>query len=104
MSATNLISAAHAAAARVETAAADMGATFSAEQGWYGVEFEALVSGEWVRGIDLDPQQEADAEAVRLFDCDGERGRTCRTVEEVNAGAARWIAALETAEISESAE
>lgn len=93
---TSLVSAAHAAATRIEVAAAWVGTSYAAEQGWYGVEFEALVDDGWVRGCDLDPQQESDAVAVRFFDCDRHRSATCHTAEELAAEENKWVAALAT--------
>jgi len=92
---TELLTAAAAAAAEIEKAAAECGATHHAAQTSYGVEVEALVGGEWVEVGDL--EDGAVVEAVRLFDCDGERGRTCRTVAAVETDKAAWINTLELA-------
>ena len=87
-----LIAAAEAAALAVERAAADRGAAYAAAQSFYGVEVEALVGDEWVRVRDLREAEVGRVEAVRLFDCDAERGEACRTVGQVRAERARWSA------------
>lgn len=92
-----LLAAATAAARSIEEAAAEEGAAYAAAQTFYGVEVEALVGDEWVRVRDLEQGDEAEVEAVRLFDCDGERGATCRTVEQVEAERVKWIEMMESA-------
>lgn len=90
-----LLTAAKAAARSIEEAAAEEGAAYAAAQTFYGVETEALVGDEWVRTRDLEDGTEV--EAVRLFDCDGERGRACRTVEQVEAERVKWVGMLASA-------
>ena len=86
-----LFAAAKAAAASIEKTAAEYSSTFHANQTTYGVDVEILVGEEWTEDLtDL-----ASAEAVRLFDCDGERGATCRTVTQVKADESKWVSALE---------
>ena len=87
----SLISAAEAAAVRIEKEAAEGGVTFGAEQSFYGVEVEILVGDDWVRLSDTTDEQRAEVEAVRLFDCDGNRGAECRTAEEVDADVETWL-------------
>lgn len=84
-----LLAAADAAARSIEEAAAEEGTAYAAAQTFYGVEVEALVGDEWVRVRDL--EDGAEVEAVRLFDCDGERGGVCRTVEQVEAERVKWV-------------
>jgi len=86
---TTLLDAAWAVARRIEEAASAEGVSYGAAQTYYGVEVEALVGDEWVRARDL--KDGVEVEAVRLFDCDGVRGETCRTVEEIEAEVARWV-------------
>jgi hypothetical protein len=85
-----LITAANAAATSIEEAAAEDGGAYMAAQSFYGVEVEALVDDEWVRAQDV--EDDAEVEAVRLFDCDGNRGAECRTIEEVEAERLKWEA------------
>jgi hypothetical protein len=66
---------------------------YFAGQTYYGVEAEALVGEEWVNTEAL--EDGAEIEAVRLFDCDGERGRTCRTVAQVEAERVKWVKWIE---------
>ncbi len=84
-----LLIAADAAARSIEAFAAEHSTTYAAAQTFYGVEVEALVKDKWVRLREL--KAGAEVEAVRLFDCDGERGRECRTIEEVEAERVQWI-------------
>lgn len=96
MTATTLIEAAAAAALAVEESCnTDPGHSYSAGQSFYGVEIEALVGdedgSEWVRLNDLDDAARPEVSAVRLFDCDGNRGNPCRTVGEIEAERARWM-------------
>lgn len=92
---TNLLATADAAARSIEKAAAEEGTAYAAAQTFYGVEVEALIGDDWVRVRDL--EDGAEVEAVRLFDCDGERGAACRTVEQVEAERVKWVRMLEQA-------
>jgi hypothetical protein len=94
-----LIAAAETAALAIEGAAAeDEGHAHSAEQPFYGAEVEVLVpevedeeEEEWVRLGDLESERRPGILAVRLFDCDGNRGSECRTIEEVEADKQTWL-------------
>lgn len=72
--------------------AAEHGTTYFASQTFYGIGVEVLVAGEWVGVGDL--EEGAEVEAVRLFDCDGERSRTCRTLDQVEAERVEWVGIL----------
>jgi hypothetical protein len=89
-----LIHAAEAAARSIEAAAAEHGTTYAAAQAAYGVEVEVLVGEDW--GFLGDLEDGAEVKAVRLFDCDGERGRACRTVEQVEGERVKWVRMLES--------
>lgn len=96
MSATHLLTAAEAAAREIEKAAADLGISYAAAQTFYGVGIEILVKGEWIEAGDLG--ESSAVEAVRLFDCDGERGDICRTVAQIEDERDKWIAVLESSD------
>jgi hypothetical protein len=87
-----LLTAANAAADTITAAATEYGATYHACQSYYGVAVEVLVDGEWVDAGDLESLD--GVEAVRLYDCDGERSRACRTIEQIEAVRDRWIESL----------
>lgn len=87
-----LLEAAEAAARSIEAKAAERGTPCFSGQTFYGVEVEALVGGRWVRARDL--EDGATVGAVRLFDCDGNRGTRCESVKEVEAQRDWWVEIL----------
>lgn len=98
---TSLITAAKAAAAKIAQSAEDREFAYSACQGEYGVGVEVMTLDEygdevWRREGYYDEGEGVDA--VRLYDCDGERGEACRTVEEINAEVSRWCAVMGAAD------
>jgi hypothetical protein len=93
----NLIAAARSAAREIEVEAPG---AHLAGQSSYGVEVEALLpededededEGRWVRLKDLEDERYPEIKAVRLFDCDGNRGDLCRTVADIEADAKTWV-------------
>lgn len=85
----NLLALATEAAAEIEKAARENGTAYMAAQGEYGVDVEVMIGGEWMRHQDADDG--AEIEAVRLYDCDGNRTTECRTAEEIEAAKAEWM-------------
>ena len=92
--AKKLIETAVAAAVEIERTAAECEMSYLACQSFYGVDVESLIGDEWIDRGDFD-EARARVKAVRLFDCDGERGQECRTIEEVEAERDRWIHAIQ---------
>lgn len=94
----SLLKAATDAAKRIEAFAAKVGATYHAAQDCYGVGVEVLAeeeSDEWEKAAWW--ENDSEPTAVRLFDCDGVRGRECHTVAEVDAELRRWLKAIQAA-------
>lgn len=97
--AITLVEAARSAAERIAAFAEENDFAYQACQSNYGVCVEILAetdedgSERWLREGDYSDDDEA--EAVRLYDCDGERGEACYTVEEIEAEVARWCGLAE---------
>lgn len=88
MATAELIAAVEAATREIEALVERLSSPYMAGQSNYGVEFEVLAGGYWFRFGDHD--EAAEIEAVRLFDCDGNRGLPCRTVAEVRQEMDLW--------------
>lgn len=90
-----LIAAAKSAALVIEAAAAEHGVAYAACQTTYGVAVEVAVemedgSEEWIKIGEV--EDDDIVTGVRLYDCDGNRGVDCRTLGDLVADKATWLA------------
>lgn len=79
-------------AQQIEIAGREAGVPYAAGQSEYGVSWEYLVEGKWIRERDVHwSYNGAEIEAVRFFDCDGERSDEATSVVEILDVAKAWI-------------